>query len=232
MLGDRPDMDIPPPTTRNDALAAPLAAGLFQALADLCRPATTQELAQRVGRHHNTVRGHLQRLADAGLLERRTTRQVRGRPRDMWAIAADAMPGGEPPDAHRQLSVWLTRALSRRDDLDEVQSTGRDIGRALAGEATVDTAAERRMQDALTALGFAPRRERTGPRDLRFVLRNCPYRSAVLQNAPVVCTLHRGITEGLLERFAPDAWMAGFVARDPVQAGCLIELADLPVHSN
>jgi predicted ArsR family transcriptional regulator len=222
-------MDTPPPTSRNDALVLPLRAALFQALADLCRPATTQELAQRVGRHPNTVRLQLQRLADVGLLERRTTRQLRGRPRDMWAIAADAMPGGEPPDAHRQLSVWLARALGNRDDLDAVESAGRDIGRELADETMLETG-EERMHDALTALGFAPRRERTGLRDLRFVLRNCPYRAAAQQNAPVVCTLHRGITKGLLERFEPEAWLAGFVARDPLDAGCLIELANLPVR--
>jgi predicted ArsR family transcriptional regulator len=59
---------------------------------------------------------------------------------------------------------------------------------------------------------------------LRFVLRNCPYREAVPQNPPVICTLHRGITQGLLDRLGPQATLTGFVARDPQLAGCEIEL--------
>jgi hypothetical protein len=39
-----------------------------------------------------------------------------------------------------------------------------------------------------------------------------------------VCTLHRGITRGLLDAIAPETKLAGFVARDPDTAGCLIEL--------
>ena len=63
-------MDIPP-TAENDVLAQSIRARLFQALAELRRPATTQELAALVGRHPNTVRVQLHRLSDAGLLERR-----------------------------------------------------------------------------------------------------------------------------------------------------------------
>jgi hypothetical protein len=39
-----------------------------------------------------------------------------------------------------------------------------------------------------------------------------------------VCTLHRGITRGLLDAIAPDTKLAGFVPLDPDTAGCLIEL--------
>jgi hypothetical protein len=39
-----------------------------------------------------------------------------------------------------------------------------------------------------------------------------------------VCTLHRGMTRGLLDAIAPGTKLAGFVPRDPYAAGCLIEL--------
>jgi hypothetical protein len=39
-----------------------------------------------------------------------------------------------------------------------------------------------------------------------------------------VCTLHRGMTRGLLDAIAPRTRLAGFVPRDPDTAGCLIEL--------
>ena len=57
------------------------------------------------------------------------------------------------------------------------------------------------------------------------MLCNCPYRDAVRQNQPAVCTLHKGITTGLLDRLDPGTRLSDFVAKDPYEAGCLIELA-------
>lgn len=215
-------MDIPP-TPDDDLLALPIRARLLGVLSDLRRPATTQDLARRVDRHPNSVRTQLQALADAGLLERRIARQVRGRPRDEWAIASDAAPAGRPAQAYGQLSVWLARALAAGSDLDTIEREGREIGRELAPEPANRGAGES-MQDALSALGFAPRPEVPSPGRLRFVLHNCPYRDAVRQNQPAVCRLHRGITAGLLDRLDPRARLADFIAKDPYAAGCLIEL--------
>ena len=205
-------------------LALPVRLQIVTVLTELLRPATTQELAQRLGRHPNTVRLQLERLAEAGLLERRTVMQTRGRPRHQWAIAADARPGGEPPQAHARLAAWLARALSRPPGLAEVEQVGREVGHALApaGGRPVGDA----MQDALAALGFAPRREHPAAGRHRYVLRNCPYRDAVRANQPAICALHRGVTNGLLEGVDPSATLAGFVPKDPDTAGCLIEVQE------
>jgi predicted ArsR family transcriptional regulator len=216
-------MDLSAPLTEDDVLAEPIRARLFSALAELRRPATTQELAVLTGRHPNSARVQLQRLEAAGLIECRKERRPRGRPRHRWAIRPDARPGGAAPEAHGNLSRWLARAMSRGHELDDVEAAGREIGRELAPEAPGRGVREA-MQDALTALGFAPRPEAAGD-GLRYVLGNCPYRDAVAENPAVVCTLHRGITQGLLDRLHPETALKGFVARDPYTAGCLIELA-------
>lgn len=216
-------MDVPRPATDDDLLALPIRARLFAALSELRRPATTQELARRVGRHHNPVRVQLQRLADAGLLERRTVRQPRGRPRHEWAIAATARPAGEAPQAHGQLGRWLARAIRAGGGLEGIEAGGRAIGRELAPAAGRPVGEA--MRDALTALGFAPRTERPAAGRLRYVLENCPYRDAVRENPAAVCTLHRGLTRGLLDRLGPKVDLADFVARDPYAAGCLVDLA-------
>jgi predicted ArsR family transcriptional regulator len=213
-------MDVTPRDPA-DPLASPTRRRLFEELVELRRPATTTELAERVGRHGNWVRAELARLTGAGLVERRTVRRPRGRPRHEWSVAPGARPGGRPPEAYTALGRWLARAVGRAG-LDGVEETGRAIGRELApadGREVADA-----LQDVLVTLGFAPRPEPDGPGRLRYVLGNCPYREAVRENQAAVCTLHRGITRGLLERLDPSARLAAFVPRDPDTAGCLIDV--------
>ena len=80
------------------------------------------------------------------------------------------------------------------------------------------------MYATLAALGFAPRREDDSAGALTYRLCNCPYRAAVKERPEVICTLHRGITRGLLDALAPKTRLAGFVPADPYSAGCLVEL--------
>lgn len=215
-----------PPTPEHDVLALPIRARLFEALAGLRRPATTQELAVLVGRHPNTVRVQLQRMADAGLLECRRLAQRRGRPRQEWAILPAARPAGQPPQAHGQLSRWLARAVGTGEALPGIERAGREIGRELAPQAHGRPLTET-MQHVLTSLGFAPRSEPRRPDGIRYVLGNCPYRDAAAENPAAVCTLHRGITTGLLDTLRPEAQLQDFVARDPYTAGCLIDLTSV-----
>ena len=207
-----------------DVLAQPTRARLFALLGELRRPAGTDELAKCLELHPNGVRTQLERLREAGLVDRRRTRQARGRPRDMWTIAADAQPGGDPPSGYRDLGRWLARLLSEgRTSRRAVEAMGREIGRDLAPGGDVPSA-EEKMHSTLASLGFQPRRELDESGTLTYKLCNCPYRDAVRESRDVVCTLHRGMTRGLLDAIAPETELAGFVPRDPYAAGCLIEL--------
>jgi predicted ArsR family transcriptional regulator len=207
-----------------DVLAQPTRARLFARLSRLGRPAGTDELAAELGLHPSGVRVHLDRLETAGLVTRERAPQPRGRPRDSWLVASDALPGGEPPDAYRQLARWLARSTPPRPGrLREVERAGRELGRELpSSEAGSD--AEEAMGRALTGLGFAPQRERIKPGRVVFRLGNCPYRDAVRENQPVVCALHRGLTRGLLDELEPFAVLRRFVPEDPDRAGCVIEV--------
>src|SRR5215207_3090395 len=104
-------VDVPtgPP---NDVLAQPTRARLFALLADLKRPAATEELAGRLGLHPNGVRLHLERLRAAELITRDRVRRAVGRPRDEWSIAPDARPGGHPPRGYADLARWLAQSIS------------------------------------------------------------------------------------------------------------------------
>lgn len=210
-----------------DALAQPTRARLFKALATHARAMSTVELAEELRLHPSGVRVHLERLRSAGLVSRESVSQARGRPRYGWQVAPDARPGGHPPDAYRLLARWLARSIpSRPVRIREAQHTGRELGRELAPVSATAPAGER-VGRTLTALGFAPQRHTDARGTTIFTLGNCPYRDAVLENQPVVCALHQGLTGGLLEAVAPSARLADFVPKDPARAGCLIVVTGL-----
>jgi predicted ArsR family transcriptional regulator len=142
----------------------------------------------------------------------------------MWLVSPDAHPGGDPPSAYADLGRWLARVVSPgRTSLRRIEATGRAIGQELAPAGPC--APEAQMHAALASMGFQPRREPGQAGGLTYRLCNCPYRDAVRENAEVVCTLHRGMTRGLLDKIAPETKLTDFVARDPYVAGCLIELS-------
>ena len=217
-------IDLPLATSPEDALSQPTRARLFALLGELRRPAGTVELANRLDLGANGVRVHLDRLESAGLVVRDRARQARGRPRDAWTIAPDARPGGESPRAYADLGRWLARAMrSGPRGLRAVEATGREIGRELAPRD--GAAGGEALETTLVALGFQPRVQARNDDRLTICLGNCPYRDAVRENQPVICTLHRGITRGLLDVLDPHAELADFVPRHPDEAGCLIELS-------
>lgn len=219
-------MDAPFGIPPDDPLAQPTRARLFALLGELKRPAETVELAERLQLHPNGVRIHLERMQEAGLVERAQIRARRGRPPDAWTIAADARPGGSAPEGYQDLGRWLARALrDRGGGLRSIEETGREIGREIAPEGAGSATAA--FEASLTALGFQPTRATREGGQVTFCLRNCPYRDAVRENQPAVCALHKGITQGLLDVAAPEATLSGFVPRDPDAAGCEIELRDL-----
>lgn len=213
-----------------DVLSQPTRARLFARLAELGRPAQTDELAGALGLHASGVRLHLERLQRAGLVSRERVPQATGRPRHAWTVAPDAPPGGQPPAAYAQLASWLALSIPPSPArLREVERSGRRLGQELAPGRGAGRS-EEALGRALTALGFAPQRgrEHTGYTGYTvYRLGSCPYREAVRANQPVVCALHRGITRGLLDRIEPAAEVTQFQPRDPDEAGCVIEVAGL-----
>jgi predicted ArsR family transcriptional regulator len=214
-------IDLPPAGDPDDALSQRTRARLFELLSELKRPAGTAELAERLELHPNGVRLHLDRLEQAGLVARARERGGRGRPPDAWRVAPGARPAGAPPRAYRDIGRWLARALGKRSSgLAGVEKTGREIGRELAPGGP--SAGAESLETVLSALGFQPTVETRDAGRLTFCLGNCPYRDAVRENQPAVCTLHKGITRGLLDVLEPEAKLIAFLPRDPDEAGCVI----------
>lgn len=215
-------MDVPLPT--GDALGQPTRAQIFAFLVDKRAPASTGEVAAHFGLHPNGVRRHLERLLEGGFVSRDRVRGGQGRPRDSWTISADALPGGQPPQAYAELASWLARATpATQTRLLEVDRTGQEIGRELGSGGCEDPVEG--FRQTIAALGFQPAMDVRAGGGFDCVLRNCPYRDAAKQNPEVVCVLHRGITAGLLAELDPEAELVGFEAHDADRADCLVSVA-------
>lgn len=214
-----------PARDAEDLLRQRTRARLVDALLELKRPATTEELADRVDLHRTGVRVHLEQLEAAGVIERHRVRQARGRPRDAWSVKPEELPEERRPDAYAELATWLAGAIPASPErLGEIEAAGREAGRALAARSSA-LAAEDRLEAAFQALGFQPRRTEQDEQTCCLELGRCPYRDAVRVNQLVVCALHRGLTEGLLDGSDPGLRLTGFVPNDPDEAGCLVTVA-------
>jgi predicted ArsR family transcriptional regulator len=219
-------MDLPEPDDRNDVLAQPTRRRVFALLVELGGRAYVDDLAAGLDMHPNGVRVHLSHLLDAGLVTRRPVRRGPGRPRDQWAVAPAARPGGEPPESYRPLARWLAAAIPTTPErLNEVESAGRTIGRTMKTPA--DATPGEVIVDALAAAGFQPQVTDGDEEHWTCRLTNCPYRESAVENPHVVCALHRGITLGLLDQVAPSATLERFVPHRPDEAGCEIAIAGL-----
>lgn len=216
-------MDLP--VSSDDVLAQRTRARIFSWLAENRAPASTERLATALGLHQNGVRRHLDQLHEAGLVERGQTKGGRGRPGDIWAVAPGAQPGGERPSGYADLARWLARIMpAGRKRLREVEKAGREIGRELAPRERSEDPVED-FRHVVAALGFRPVLELEDEGGFTCRLENCPYRDSVHENSEVVCTLHRGITAGLLEQLVPDAELVRFEPHEPEDAGCVVAVA-------
>ena len=214
-------MDLPVVT--DDTLSQPTRAQIFSFLAERRAPATTDEVARHFDLHPNGVRRHLERLLEGGFVTRKRVRRGQGRPHDSWAISPQAHPGGRRPRAYADLATWLARAIPEDESrLDELERAGREIGREMVDEPPDDLIET--FQQMITALGFQPELESSGEAGFACTLGNCPYRDSARLRPDVVCTLHRGITSGLLSKLAPEAKLVSFEPHDADRAGCRIEV--------
>jgi predicted ArsR family transcriptional regulator len=200
---------------------------LVEALRSARGPRDTATLARELGLHPNGVRLQLHRLENTGLVERSHASTSHGRPRDLWTLTPRAIAQADRPHTGWTMARTLARAIpATPENLADVRAAGAAMGSEIVDGIAAPPAADRlvAVDQALDALGFEPRREPTG-QGARYTLRHCPYAEAVREHPAVVCTLHRGMIEGILCHFAADAEVTAFEPRDPDTAGCIVEIA-------
>ena len=176
---------------------------IYLELARSSQPRTTAEIAEALQLHPNTVRPHLDRMRDVGLLQLDVeTRGEVGRPQHRYSLAADAPSLGlEPPS-----TVMLSTMLLRLVEMSGIKGAdAAEIGRvhgADDAERYVDAPSSlEALVSQLDRVGFDPV-VADGEDDETVVVAfaHCPFRSFAEANPDVVCSLHRGLVEGFLDR--------------------------------
>jgi predicted ArsR family transcriptional regulator len=161
---------------------------ILEALRSASDGLDTNQLAERLGLHANTIRWHLGVLTDGGLVQALPERRHgRGRPSVVHRLTGEGIARGR--DEYRLLATMLTDVVA--GDLDgeaRAYEAGVRWGRHLQ-QAEPDAS----LTHVLDQEGFAA--EQHGH---RLEMRRCPFYALAESSPQVICTLHHGIIDGVL----------------------------------
>ena len=177
---------------------------IYLELARSSRPLTTTEVAESLDLHPNTVRPHLDRMRDVGLLQvEAESRGGVGRPHHRYSLAPEAPSLGiEPPAMPLLASMLAGVAAVSGATAEEAAEIGRARGRAaaqqagLTGEVDVDACIAALTAD-LAELGFDPA-VAADDSGATIAFTHCPFATLAESHPHLVCNLHRGMVEGFV----------------------------------
>ena len=175
---------------------------IYLELARAAEPLGTAEIADALGLHANTVRPHLERMRDAGLVDVRTEQPSGvGRPQHLYSIAAEAPALGADPPSFPVLARMLVRLAAQVGATgDDAADAGREQGRLDAlGHEDAPSCLEALVAQ-LDLLGFEPSVDGTDDGETAVIaFASCPFRELAEAHPELVCSLHRGMVEGFVE---------------------------------
>lgn len=166
-------------------------------------PMSIRAIADVLGVHPNTVRFHLDTLVSDGRVELVEPDYKRpGRPPLMFRAIPRMDHNG--PRHYRLLAEILAMSLSvDGDPSTKAQAGGRAWGRQLKVSVSHRKKAGAKesidhLVDVLDDLGFAPERRESGG-DQQIGLRHCPFLELAETRSTIVCPIHLGLMQGVLE---------------------------------
>jgi predicted ArsR family transcriptional regulator len=161
-------------------------------------PVRISTVAVGLALHPNTVREHLDALTRYGLVERITeTPTKRGRPAALYRPSA-ADPAILAQD-YAGLATALAGQIARSSTQPEhdARAAGISWGHELCNDAAASDNPRTAVLTVLTRLGFGPD---TDDPDGSIALRSCPLLEAARRYPAIVCQVHLGIIDGVLQR--------------------------------
>ncbi|MER5807245.1 helix-turn-helix domain-containing protein [Streptomyces sp. NPDC002033] len=190
-----------------DAIAAlqdPVRRRLYEYVAAQGREVGRNEAAEAAGVARTLAAHHLDKLADAGLLEsgsRRLTGRSgpgAGRPAKVYTRAPGERSVSLPARDYRTAAELLAEAAEQAGLDAALCAAARRRGEALRGPgAPCGGLAE--AVEALAARGYEPHLEDAGAGATEVVrMRNCPFHAVAERFPPLVCGMNLALLEGLL----------------------------------
>jgi predicted ArsR family transcriptional regulator len=177
---------------------------MYRELASSTTALSAQDLADALGVHANTVRLHLDRLREAGLVESEAIhRGTVGRPQHHYFLAPGAPGLGFDPPAHVLLAGLLAAMAERLGaNPEDAADTGFEWG-VEAGRRTRSGSCMSALVGELERLGFEPVADAVpdasaGGEPVRIDFLHCPFRELAEAYPELVCNLHRGLCEGVV----------------------------------
>ncbi|OBK27103.1 transcriptional regulator [Mycobacterium asiaticum] len=166
-------------------------------------PMTITAIADVLGVHPNTVRFHLNTLIGDGQVEHaEPDRKLPGRPPLLFRTTRQMDPRG--PRRYLLLAEILATSLAaERNPRAKARAAGRAWGLGLPsppgrGKATSVKKSVDRLIDVLDEFGFAPER-RNSSGEQQIGLRHCPFLELAESRSDVICPIHLGLMQGVLE---------------------------------
>jgi predicted ArsR family transcriptional regulator len=181
---------------------------LYRYIGLAARPVSVREMSRRLSLHPNTLRPHLRRLEEAGLVSRelRKTASV-GRPQTLYSVQE---PKNDQGRDYRLLAEMLAGLVTGKRQLQQASELARQWGAYLVAQRApkpgIRLPARRNLallQESMSQAGFEPRFRRLAGPAVEVTFRTCPFRDLTDDHRDLVCTLHRGLVEGMLEGLKP-----------------------------
>lgn len=205
---------------------------IYLELARAGSPRSTADISESLDLHPNTVRPHLERMREVGLLVVEADgRGSVGRPQHRYTLAPDAPSLGLEPPAFPLLARMLAPLAAASElEPDDVALVGAEAGRAMAaaasaagnGAAVPAGACVDAVTTMLSQLGFDPAVVGDdGMATIAFT--HCPFAELAAAHPEVVCHLHRGLVQGFVEQIGGGSVerFGTLADRDP----CQVELS-------
>jgi predicted ArsR family transcriptional regulator len=219
------------------ALDQPLRRELYRLLTAADGWTTRDEAAATLGVPRSVAAFHLDKLADAGVVQVRFARTSgrrgpgAGRPSKLYRAAEEEV-AASVPDRHYDLAgVLLATAIVESTQtgapVDQclraaAQAAGRTIGaEAQAAVAALPPDQDRRaaVVDVLAQHGYEPEEGAGG----EIALANCPFRRLAEQHRALVCGMNLDFLHGLLDGMGPDDRLAARL--DPAPNYCCVRIS-------
>jgi predicted ArsR family transcriptional regulator len=211
-------------------LAEPTRQRLYLYLRDRREPVGREEAARHTGVKPRLAAFHLDRMAEAGLLDvgyRRLSGRAgpgAGRPAKVYSVSSRSFSVEIPQTRYALAASMMATVLaaggSRADGAESLQgvaaSMGESIGEEIRRRARTKGARHEAVERKLTQLGYEPQVQETGD----WTMRNCIFSELSASHRELVCPMNAAFVTGMLT----GARLSLRVERQAGKPGCCVRL--------